>query len=38
MNISSERCGDLAFPNRVKNFHYPVIQPPMFRPLTGADG
>ncbi len=38
MSTSSERCGDLAFPNRVKNFHYPVIQPPMFRPLTGADG
>lgn len=38
MNMSSERCGDLAFPNRVKSFHYPVIQPPMFRPLTAADG
>jgi flagellar assembly protein FliH len=28
----------MAFPNRVKNFHYPVIQPPLFRPLAGADG
>jgi flagellar assembly protein FliH len=34
MSTSSE----MAFPNRVKNFHYPVIQPPLFRPLAGADG
>ncbi len=37
MSTSSDRWGEMAFPNRVKNFHYPVIQPPMFRRLT-ADG
>jgi flagellar assembly protein FliH len=38
MSTSSDRWGEMAFPNRVKNFHYPVIQPPLFRPLAGADG
>jgi flagellar assembly protein FliH len=38
MSTSSERWGEMAFPNRVKSFHYPVIQPPLFRPLAGADG
>ncbi|MGB8770153.1 MAG: FliH/SctL family protein [Candidatus Korobacteraceae bacterium] len=38
MSTSSERWGEMAFPNRVKNFHYPVMPPPMFRPAAGADG
>jgi flagellar assembly protein FliH len=38
MSTSSDRWGEMAFPNRVKSFHYPVIQPRLFRPPTGADG
>ncbi len=36
MSTSYERWGDMASPGRVKNFHYPVMQPPMFRPLPGS--
>lgn len=38
MSTSSERGGDMAFPSRVKNFHYPVIQPSPFRTFAGGDG